>query len=105
LGGVLVLVLALAGYATWQNYDVAAREINVFTARAADALHDEQFDRALRCALHSYPTCGRLPWTTPFSTALEGKLAGGSPCGYAAYSRGIRSGFGTRPSAATASGL
>ncbi len=73
-----VLVLATAGYVTWQSYDVARREINVFTARATDALHDEQFDRAMRYALQAYPARGRLPWTTPFSTELEGKLAGGA---------------------------
>jgi TIR domain/WD domain, G-beta repeat len=78
LGAVAVLVLAMIGYATWQSYDLARREINVFTARAADALHDEQFDRAMRYALQAYPARGRLPWTTPFSTELEGKLAGGA---------------------------
>jgi TIR domain len=78
LGGVTVLVLAMVGYVTWQSYDVARREINVFTARAADSLNDEQFDRAMRYALQAYPARGRLPWTTPFSTELEGKLAGGA---------------------------
>jgi hypothetical protein len=73
-----VLVLAMLGYAVWENYDVARREMNVFTARAADALHDEQFDRAMRYALQAYPARGRLPWTTPVSTELEGKLAGGA---------------------------
>jgi len=64
------------GYVTWQSYDVAKREINVFTARATEALKDEQFDRAMRYALLAYPARGQLPWTTPFSTELEGKLAG-----------------------------
>jgi WD40 repeat protein len=41
-------------------------------------LNDEQFDRAMRYALEAYPARGRLPWTTPFSTELEGKLAGGA---------------------------
>ena len=72
------LVVAMVGYVTWQSYDVAKREINVFTARATDALNDEQFDRAMRYALQAYPARGRLPWTTPFSTELEGKLAGGA---------------------------
>jgi hypothetical protein len=75
---VAVLVLAMVGYVTWQSYDVARREINVFTARASEALNDEQFDRAMRYALQAYPAQGRLPWTTPFSTELEGKLAGGA---------------------------
>ena len=66
LGGVAVLVLALFGYVTWQSY------------RAADALKDQQFDRAMRYALQVYPARGRLPWTTLFSTELEGKLAGGA---------------------------
>src|SRR5262249_59878523 len=78
LGGVAVLVLVMIGYATRQSYDVTRREINVFTARATDALNDEQFDRAMRYALEAYPARGRLPWTTPFSTELEGKLAGGA---------------------------
>jgi TIR domain len=77
LGAVAVLVLAMVGYVTWQSYDVARREINVFTARATDALNDERFDLAMRYALEPYPAHGRLPWTTPFSTELEGKLAGG----------------------------
>ena len=78
LGIVAVLVLAMVGYVTWQSYDVARREINVFTARASEALNDEQFDRAMRYALQAYPAQGRLPWTTPFSTELEGRLAGGA---------------------------
>ena len=55
LGGVAVLVLAMVGYVTWQSYDLARREINVFTARATEALNDEQFDRAMRYALQAYP--------------------------------------------------
>src|SRR5262245_24034085 len=78
LGAVAVLVLAMVGYVTWQSYDLARREIDVFTARATDAMNDEQFDRAIRYALQVYPARGRLPWTTPFSTELEGKLAGGA---------------------------
>jgi hypothetical protein len=62
------LVLAMVGYVTWQSYDVARREINVFTARAMEALNDQQFDRAMRYALQAYPAQGSLPWTTPFST-------------------------------------
>src|SRR5262249_56815066 len=76
LGGLAVLVLVMIGYATWQSYDVTRREIKVFTARATDELNDEQFDRAMRYALQAYPTRARPPWTTPFSTELEGKLAG-----------------------------
>ena len=78
LGGVAALVLAMVGYVARESYDVAQREINVFTARATEALHDEQFDRAIRYALQAYPARSRLPWTTPFSTELEGKLAGGA---------------------------
>ena len=78
LGGVAALVLAMVGYVTWQSYDVARREINVFTARAAEALNDEKFDLAMRYALQAYPARGQLPWTTPFSTELEAKLAGGA---------------------------
>jgi WD40 repeat protein len=32
----------------------------------------------MRYALQAYPARGRLPWTTPFSTELESKLAGGA---------------------------
>src|SRR5262249_8431205 len=68
LGGVAALVLGMIGYVTWQSYEVARRELNVFTARATDALNDEQFDRAMRYALQVYPARGGLPWITPFST-------------------------------------
>jgi WD40 repeat protein len=73
-----VLVLAMIGYGTWQGYDMARREINVFTARATEALHSEKFDSAMRYALEAYTARGSLPWSTPFSTELEGKLAGGA---------------------------
>jgi WD40 repeat protein len=76
LWGVATLVLAMIGYVTWKDYDVAKRELNVFTARATDAMKDEQFDRAMRYALMAYPARGSIPWLTPFSTELEGKLAG-----------------------------
>ena len=78
LWGVAALVVAMVGYLTWQSYDLARREINVFTARATEALNDEHFDRAMRYALQAYPAHGGLPWATPFSTELEGKLAGGA---------------------------
>jgi len=78
LGGVAALVLAMVGYLTWQSYDLARREINVFTARATEALNEEKYDSAMRYALQAYPARGGLPWTTPFSTELEGKLAGGA---------------------------
>jgi len=77
LGAVAVLVLAMVGYVTWQSYDVARRELNVFTARATNARNGEH-DLAMRYALQAYPARGRLPWTTPFSTELESKLAGGA---------------------------
>jgi hypothetical protein len=66
------LLLVIFFYVTWQSYDVARREIDVSTARATEALNDQQFDRAMRYALHAYPARGRLPWMTPFSTELEG---------------------------------
>src|SRR6516165_5544357 len=78
LWAVASLVLLWFGYVLWKDYDVARRELNVFTARATDALNDEQFDRAMRYALQVYPARGDLPWITPFSTELEGKLAGGA---------------------------
>jgi TIR domain/WD domain, G-beta repeat len=78
LGGVAALVLAMVGYLTWLSYDLAGREINVFTARATEAMNEGKFDRAMRYALQAYPARGRLPWVTPFSTELEAKLAGGA---------------------------
>src|SRR5262245_60487098 len=78
LGAVAILVLAMIGYVTWESYDVARRELDVFTARATEALNGERFDAAMRYALQVYPAPGRLPWTTPFSTGLEGALAGGA---------------------------
>ena len=41
-------------------------------------MKDEHFDRAMRYALQAYPARGHLPGLTPFSTELEGKLAGGA---------------------------
>jgi hypothetical protein len=77
LSGIAALVAAMIGYVTWQGYDVARREINVFTGRAVEALNNEQFDRAMRYVLQAYPARGRFPWTTPFPTELEGKLLAG----------------------------
>jgi hypothetical protein len=76
LGGVGVLLLAGAGYLVWEGYDVARREMRVYTSLASNALRDGHFDRATRYALQAYPARGSLPWLTPFSTELEGKLAG-----------------------------
>ena len=78
LWSVAVLVLAMLGYVTWKDYDVTRSQQAVFTSLAASALKDEQFDRAMRYALQSYPARGHLPGLTPFSTELEGKLAGGA---------------------------
>jgi len=76
LWGIAVLMLAVFGYLTWRSYDVARREMWVFTSLAATALNDEQFDRAMRYALQAYPAPGDLPWLTPSSSELEAKLAG-----------------------------
>jgi WD40 repeat protein len=76
LWGIAALVLAVLGYVTWKSYDVARREMLVFTSLAATALNDEQFDRAMRYALQAYPAPGDLPLLTPFSSELEAKLAG-----------------------------
>src|SRR5262245_8459572 len=76
LWGVAVLMLAVLGYVTWKSYDVARREMSVFTSLAATALNDEQFDRAMRYALQAYPAPGDLPLLTPSSAELEAKLAG-----------------------------
>jgi WD40 repeat protein len=75
---IAALVVGLIVYVTWKDYDVADRELNIFTARATDAMKDEQFDRAMRYALLAYPARGSISWFTPFSSELEGKLAGGA---------------------------
>jgi hypothetical protein len=71
LWAVASLVFLWFGYVLWKDYDLARRELNVFTARAMDALNDEQFDRAMRYALQVYPARGRVPWITPFSAELD----------------------------------
>src|SRR5262249_47408782 len=76
LRGVALLVLAMLASVMWQIREVARREMLVFTSLAASAIHDEQFDRALRYALQGFPARGSLPWFTPHSTELEGKLGG-----------------------------
>ena len=73
---VAMLVLTMLGGVMWQSYDVARRETLVYTSLAAKALNDEQFDRTLRYALQRYPARGSIPWLTPFSGELEGKIAG-----------------------------
>ena len=78
LWGIAALILVMIGYVTWKDYDVAKHEINVFTARATEAMKDDQFDRAMRYALPAYLARGGISWLTPFSTELEGKLAGGA---------------------------
>jgi hypothetical protein len=76
LSAVAMLLLAMLGGVMWQSYDVARREILVYTSLAAKVLNDEQFDRALRYALQPYPARGSIPWLTPFSKELEGKIGG-----------------------------
>ena len=41
-------------------------------------MKDEHFDRAMRYALAGLSGARQHPWLTPFSTELEGKLAGGA---------------------------
>jgi WD40 repeat protein/ABC-type oligopeptide transport system ATPase subunit len=77
LAGVGLLVLAMLANVLWQQHDTDRREALVYTSLAAQAMNDEQFDRAMRFALQAYPARGAMPWA-PFSTELEGKLAGGA---------------------------
>jgi hypothetical protein len=77
LAGVGLLVLAMLANVLWQQHDTARRETLVYTSLAAQAMKDERFDRAMRFALQAYPARGAMPWA-PFSTELEGKLAGGA---------------------------
>ena len=69
---------AIFGYVTWQSYDVARREMRCSPVSRAQAMNDGHFDRAMRYALQAYPARGQHPGLTPFSTELEGKLAGGA---------------------------
>ena len=78
LWAVAILVLAMLVGMIWQGYDLARREIQVYTTLASTAHKEGHFDRAMRYALQAYPARGSFPWLTPFSTELEAKLAGGA---------------------------
>jgi WD domain, G-beta repeat len=75
--GVALLVVGLLANVIMQDRDVIRREQVVFTSLAAQAMKDEQFDRAMRFALQAYPAGGAMPWA-PLSTELQGLLAGGA---------------------------
>src|SRR5262249_5668238 len=77
LAGVGVLILAMLGYVVWEQYETTRRETLVYANLAAQAMRDEQFDRAMRLALQGSPPIGAMPWT-PFVTSLQGRLAGGA---------------------------
>jgi WD40 repeat protein len=77
LAGVGILILAMLGYVVWEQYETTRRETLVYANLAAQAMRDEQFDRAMRLALQGSPPVGALPWT-PFATSLQGRLAGGA---------------------------
>jgi WD40 repeat protein len=78
LRGVAALVIAGFVYVLWQGYDVSRREVAVFSNLAAQAMNEGRYDSAMRYALQAYPARGSVPLLTPFSTELEGKLAGGA---------------------------
>jgi len=73
---IAALVLIVFGYVIWKSYTVERRELVVFTSLTTQAMKEGRFDRAMRYALQAYPARGSLPWLTPVSTELEGKLAG-----------------------------
>ncbi len=73
---VTLLMLAALAYVIWQSHDVARREQSIYASLAAKEMKEQQFDRAMRYALQAYPARGSIPWLTPFSTELEGELAG-----------------------------
>lgn len=75
LWGIGALILALLGGTLWQARETARRETLIYTSLAATAMKDDRYDRAMRYALQAYPPRGALPGA-PFSTALEGRLAG-----------------------------
>ena len=60
-----------------QAQEIVRRDLLVFSSLAAKAYGEQEYDRGMRYALQAYPPRGDLPWSS-FSTALEGKLAGGS---------------------------
>lgn len=72
MGVAVLLVAGLAGV-IWQDIETTKREQAVFTKLAAQAMDEEQFDRAMRYALYAYPAKGTWPWT-PVSPELEGRL-------------------------------
>jgi WD40 repeat protein len=78
LWGVAALMVGGFAYVLLQGYDVSRREVAVFSDLATQAMNEGRFDRALRYALQAYPARGHLPFLTPFSTELEGNLAGGA---------------------------
>jgi WD40 repeat protein len=77
LASVGLLMLGLLGNVLWQQHDTSRREMAVFASLAGQAMKEGQFDRAMRYALQGYPPPGALPWA-PFSTEVQGKLAGGA---------------------------
>jgi hypothetical protein len=58
--GVALLVLGLLGNVIWQGRERARREMLVFTSLTAQAMKDEQFDRAMRFVLQAYPARGAM---------------------------------------------
>lgn len=72
LGFLLVIGLAVV---IWQDIETTKREQAVFTSKAAQAMEEERYDRAMRYALQAYPPKGAMPWA-PLSKRLEGRLAG-----------------------------
>jgi WD40 repeat protein/energy-coupling factor transporter ATP-binding protein EcfA2 len=72
-----VALLALAGLVgvVWQSRFTFEREARVFASLAADAIHQEQYDRAVRYAVAGLPPAGALP-IAPWSDELEARLAG-----------------------------
>ena len=78
LWGVAALMVGSFAYVLLQGYDVSRREVAVFSDLATQAMNEGRFDRAMRYALQAYPARGHLPFLTPFSTELEGSLAGGA---------------------------
>jgi hypothetical protein len=80
LAGVALLLAVGVVAVFWQDIATTRREQAVFARLAGQAMNEGQYDRARRFALQAYPPPGAVPWT-PFSTELEGRLAGAAMLG------------------------
>jgi len=68
-------VLAMVGYVSWKDYDVAKREMIVFTRLRPRQQNEDNSIAPCATRLHAYRAHGQITMAHAFSTELEGKLA------------------------------